>query len=149
MNLFDRISADIKSAMLTKDKVRLETLRGVKKVFLEAKTAPGSDGELSDDNALKILVKMVKQRKESAQIYNEQNRPELAQDELAQAAVIEEYLPKQLSDAELTEALKAIIAQVGATSAKEMGKVMGVASKQLAGKAEGRAISAKVKELLS
>ncbi len=149
MNLFDRISADIKSAMLAKDKVRLETLRGVKKEFLEAKTAPGSDGELSDDNALKILVKMVKQRKESAQIYNEQNRPELAQDELAQAAVIEEYLPKQLSDAELTEALKAIIAQVGATSAKEMGKVMGVASKQLAGKAEGRAISAKVKELLS
>lgn len=149
MNLFDRISADIKSAMLAKDKVRLETLRGVKKEFLEAKTAPGSDGELSDDTALKILVKMVKQRKESAQIYNEQNRPELAQDELAQAAVIEEYLPKQLSDAELTEALKAIIAQVGATSAKEMGKVMGVASKQLAGKAEGRAISAKVKELLS
>lgn len=149
MNLFDRISADIKSAMLAKDKVRLETLRGVKKEFLEAKTASGSDGELSDDNALKILVKMVKQRKESAQIYNEQNRPELAQDELAQAAVIEEYLPKQLSDAELTEALKAIIAQVGATSAKEMGKVMGVASKQLAGKAEGRAISAKVKELLS
>lgn len=149
MNLFDRISADIKSAMLAKDKVRLETLRGVKKEFLEAKTAPGSDGELSDDNALKILVKMVKQRKESAQIYNEQNRPELAQDELAQAAVIEEYLPKQLSDAELTEALKAIIAQVGATSTKEMGKVMGVASKQLAGKAEGRAISAKVKELLS
>ncbi len=149
MNLFDRISADIKSAMLAKDKVRLETLRGVKKEFLEAKTAPGSDGELSDDNALKILVKMVKQRKESAQIYNEQNRPELAQDELAQAAVIEEYLPKQLSDAELTEALKAIIAQVGATSAKEMGKVMGVASKQLAGKAEVRAISAKVKELLS
>lgn len=149
MNLFDRISADIKSAMLAKDKVRLETLRGVKKEFLEAKTAPGSDGELSDDNAIKILVKMVKQRKESAQIYNEQNRPELAQDELAQAAVIEEYLPKQLSDEELTEALKAIIAQVGATSAKEMGKVMGVASKQLAGKAEGRAISAKVKELLS
>lgn len=149
MNLFDRISADIKSAMLAKDKVRLETLRGVKKEFLEAKTAPGSDGELSDDNALKILVKMVKQRKESAQIYNEQNRPELAQDELSQAAVIEEYLPKQLSDEELTEALKAIIAQVGATSAKEMGKVMGVASKQLAGKAEGKAISAKVKELLS
>lgn len=149
MNLFDRISADIKSAMLAKDKVRLETLRGVKKEFLEAKTAPGSDGELSDDAALKILVKMVKQRKESAQIYNEQNRPELAQDELAQAAVIEEYLPKQLTDEELTEALKAIIAQVGATSAKEMGKVMGVASKQLAGKAEGKAISAKVKELIS
>lgn len=149
MNLFDRISADIKSAMLAKDKVRLETLRGVKKEFLEAKTAPGSDGELSDDAALKILVKMVKQRKESAQIYNEQNRPELAQDELAQAAVIEEYLPKQLTDEELTEALKAIIVQVGATSAKEMGKVMGVASKQLAGKAEGKAISAKVKELLS
>ena len=147
MNLFDQVSSDIKAAMLAKDKVRLETLRGIKKEFLEAKTAKGGNGELADDAATKILVKMVKQRKETAAIYTEQNRPELAQNELAEAAVIEEYLPKQMSEEELTEALKAIIAQVGASSAKDMGKVMGVASKQLAGKAEGRTISAKVKEL--
>lgn len=149
MDLFDTVSADIKSAMLAKDRVRLETLRGVKKEFLEAKTAPGADGTLTDDNAVKIMMKMVKQRKESAEIYTQQNRPELAQEELAQAAVIEEYLPKQLSEAELTAELQKIISQVGATSAKEMGRVMGVASKALAGRAEGRAISAKVKELLS
>ena len=147
MNLFDQVSSDIKAAMLAKDKVRLETLRGIKKEFLEAKTAKGGNGELADDAATKILVKMVKQRKETAAIYTEQNRPELAQNELAEAAVIEGYLPKQMSEEELTEALKAIIAQVGASSAKDMGKVMGVASKQLAGKAEGRTISAKVKEL--
>ena len=148
MSLFDQVSNYIKSAMLAKDKVRLEALRGIKKEFLEAKTAKGADGELSDDTAMKILVKMVKQRKESAQIYTEQNRPDLAEPELAEAAVIETYLPKQMDEAELTEALKAIIAEVGATSAKEMGKVMGVASKRLAGLADGRAISAKVKELL-
>ena len=148
MSLFDQVSNDIKSAMLAKYKVRLEALRGIKKEFLEAKTAKGADGELSDDTAMKILVKMVKQRKESAQIYTEQNRPDLAEPELAEAAVIETYLPKQMDEAELTEALKAIIAEVGATSAKEMGKVMGVASKRLAGLADGRAISAKVKELL-
>ncbi|MDE5821446.1 MAG: GatB/YqeY domain-containing protein [Paramuribaculum sp.] len=149
MDLFEKISADIKAAMLAKDKVRLETLRGIKKEFLEAKTAKGADGELSDDTAVKIMSKMVKQRRETAEIYNSQNRPELAENELAEAAVIEEYLPKQLSEAELEDELKAIIAQTGATSAKEMGKVMGVASKALAGKADGRAISAKVKELLS
>ena len=149
MELFDQISADIKSAMLAKDRVRLDTLRGVKKEFLEAKTAPGADGNLSNDTATKILVKMVKQRKESAQIYEGQNRPELAAEELAQAAIIEEYLPKQLTEEELTAELKALIARVGATSAKEMGKVMGVASKELAGRAEGKAISAKVKELLA
>lgn len=149
MSLFDKVSGDIKAAMLARDKVRLEALRGIKKEFIEAKTAKGSDGELSDDNAMKILVKMVKQRKESASIYNEQNRPELAQEELAQAAVIEEYLPKQMSEEELTAALKEIIARVGATSPKEMGKVMGVASKELAGKAEGKAISTKVRELLA
>ena len=149
MNLFDQVSSDIKAAMLAKDKVRLETLRGIKKEFLEAKTAKGGNGELADDAATKILVKMVKQRKETAAIYTEQNRPELAQNELAEAAVIEEYLPKQMSEEELTEALKAIIAILGASSAKDMGKVMGVASKQLAGKAEGRTISAKVKELLA
>ena len=149
MNLFDQVSNDIKSAMLAKDKVRLEALRGIKKEFLEAKTAKGADGELTDDMAMKILAKMVKQRKESAQIYTEQNRPDLAEPELAEAAVIETYLPKQMNEEELTEALKAIIDQVGATTPQEMGKVMGVATKQLAGRADGRAISAKVKELLA
>lgn len=149
MNLFDKVSDDIKTAMLARDKVRLEALRGIKKEFLEAKTAKGGDGELSDDAALKILAKMVKQRKESASIYTEQNREDLAGEELAQAAIIEEYLPKQLSEEELTAALKEIIARVGATSAKEMGKVMGTATKELAGKAEGKAISAKVRELLA
>lgn len=149
MNLFDKVSGDIKTAMLARDKVRLEALRGIKKEFLEAKTAKGGDGELSDDAALKILAKMVKQRKESASIYTEQNREDLAGEELAQAAIIEEYLPKQLSEEELTAALNEIIARVGATSAKEMGKVMGTATKELAGKAEGKAISAKVRELLA
>lgn len=149
MNLFDQVSNDLKSAMLAKDKVKLEALRGIKKEFLEAKTAKGANGELSDEVAMKILAKMVKQRKESAQIYTEQNRPDLAEPELAEAAVIETYLPKQMTEEELTEALKAIIAQVGATTPQEMGKVMGVATKQLAGRADGRAISAKVKELLA
>lgn len=149
MNLFDKVSGDIKTAMLARDKVRLEALRGIKKEFLEAKTAKGGDGELSDDAALKILAKMVKQRKESASIYTEQNREDLAGEELAQAAIIEECLPKQLSEEELTAVLKEIIARVGATSAKEMGKVMGTATKELAGKAEGKAISAKVRELLA
>ena len=148
MNLFDQISEDIKKAMLARDKVRLEALRGVKKEFLEAKTAKGAGGELTDEAALKILVKMVKQRKESAAIYKENNRPELAENELAEAAVIEEYLPKQLTPEELEAELKEIIAQVGAEGPKDMGKVMGIASKQLSGRAEGRAISAKVKELL-
>lgn len=149
MSLFDEISSGIAAAMKARDKVRLETLRAIKKDFLEAKTAPGSNGELTDDAALKIIAKLVKQRKDTAVIYQENNRPELAANELAEAAIMEEYLPKQLSDDELAEALKAIIAQVGATSAKDMGKVMGVATKALAGKAEGRAISAKVKELLA
>ena len=149
MDLFETISADIKKAMLAREKVRLEALRGIKKEFLEAKTAKGAEGGLSDDAAIKILVKMAKQRHESARIYQEQSRPELAENELAEAAVIEEYLPKQLSDEELTAELKDIIAQVGATSAKEMGKVMGVATKALAGRAHGRAIQAKVKELLA
>ncbi len=149
MDLFDKISADIKAAMLAREKVRLETLRGIKKEFLEAKTAKGGDGTLSDEAATKILVKMAKQRKETAAIYDEQNRMDLRDNELAEAAVIEEYLPKQLTDEELTAELKKIIAEVGATSAKEMGRVMGVASKALAGRADGRAISAKVKELLS
>ncbi len=149
MNLFDQISEDIKKAMLARDKVRLEALRGAKKEFLEAKTAPGANGELSDENATKIIVKMVKQRKESARIYTENNRPELAEGELAEAAVLEEYLPKQLTAEELEAELKAIVAEVGAAGPRDMGKVMGVASKRLAGRAEGRAISETVKKLLN
>ena len=118
MDLFDKISDDIKKAMLARDAVRLESLRGIKKEFLEAKTAKGSDGTLPDEKAVQILSKMIKQRKESAEIYTQQNRPELAEGELAQAAVIEEYMPKQLSDEELTTALREIIARVGATSPK-------------------------------
>ena len=135
--------------MLAKDKVRLEALRGVKKEFLEAKTAKGASDELSDEVATTILQKMVKQRKETALIYREQNRSELAENELAEAVVIEKYLPQQMSDAELETAVSAIIAQVGATGAQDMGKVMGVATKQLAGKTEGRLISEKVKALLN
>jgi hypothetical protein len=149
MNLFDQVSEDIKKAMLAREKVRLEALRGAKKEFLEAKTAKGANGELTDETAIKIIVKMVKQRKESAQIYSDNNRPELAENELAEAAVLEEYLPKQLTGEELDAELRAIIAETRATGPKEMGKVMGVASKRLAGRAEGRAISEAVKRLLN
>ena len=148
MEMFDRISNDIKDAMKAKDKVRLETLRNIKKVFLEAKTAPGANDTLTDDAAIKIMQKLVKQGKDSAALYNEQGRADLAEAELAQVAVIETYLPKQMSAEELEAALKDIIAEVGAEGPKDMGKVMGTATKKLAGLAEGRAISAKVKELL-
>ena len=147
--LFDKVSGDIKTAMLARDKVSLEALRGMKKEFLEAKTAKGSDGNLLDEVAVKIIQKMVKQRKESAQIYAEQNRPELAENELAEATVIEKYLPTQMSDAELEASVASVIVQVGANGPQDMGKVMGVASKQLAGKTEGRLISEKVKYLLA
>ena len=146
--LFDQISEDIKNAMKAKDKVALETLRNIKKVFLEAKTAPGANDTLTDDAAMKIMQKLVKQGKDSATLYAEQGRADLAEAELAQVAVIETYLPKQMSAEELEAALKAIIAEVGAEGPKDMGKVMGTATKKLAGLAEGRAISAKVKELL-
>ena len=149
MNLFDRVSEDIKKAMLARDTQALEALRGIKKEFLEAKTAKGSDGNLSDEKAVAILAKMVKQRKESAEIYTQQNRPELAAVEMAQAEVIERYMASRLSSEELTAKVQEIIDRVGATSPKEMGKVMGVASKELAGRADGREISAKVKELLN
>ena len=148
MNLFDQVSEDIKKAMLAKDKVRLEALRGVKKEFIEAKTAKGASGELDEATAVKILRKMVKQRKESAEIFSTQGRPELAENELAEVKVLEVYLPQQMSVEELREALKKIIAEVGAQSPADMGKVMGAASKQLAGLAEGRAISEQVKALL-
>ena len=145
MDLFDVISNDIKEAMKAKDKVKLETLRNVKKFFLEATTAPGANDTLTDDAALKIMQKLVKQGKDSAAIYQGQGRADLAEAELAQVAVLEAYLPKQMSNEELEAALKEIIAEVGAAGPQDMGKVMGVATKKLAGKAEGRAISAKVK----
>lgn len=147
--LFEQISADIVTAMKSRDKVSLEALRNVKKYFLEAKTAPGANDELTDEAATKIIQKLVKQGKDSAAIYERQNRADLAEAELAQVAVMEKYLPKALTDEELTAALRNIIAETGAAGPKDMGKVMGVATKQLAGKAEGRAISAKVKELLN
>ncbi|MCF0199381.1 MAG: GatB/YqeY domain-containing protein [Bacteroidaceae bacterium] len=146
--LFDDISKDIVAAMKAKDKVRLDALRNIKKYFLEAKTAPGAP-EFTDEVGLKIIAKMAKQGKDAAEIFAQQNRPDLAEGELAQVAVLEEYLPKQLTPEELRAALQTIIAEVGATSAKDMGRVMGTATKQLAGKAEGRAISAMVQELLA
>lgn len=149
MSLFDQVSKDIVAAMKAKDKVRLEALRNIKKFFIEAKTAPGANDTLDDAVALKILAKLAKQGRDTAALYHEQNRPNLAEEEEAQAKVIEEYLPKALTPEELEAEVKAIIAQVGATSAKDMGKVMGVASKQLAGRADGRAISTLVKQLLA
>lgn len=149
MSLFDQVSKDIVAAMKAKDKVRLEALRNIKKFFIEAKTAPGANDTLDDAVALKILAKLAKQGRDTAALYHEQNRPDLAEEEEAQVKVIEEYLPKALTPEELETEVKAIIAQVGATSAKDMGKVMGVASKQLAGRADGRAISTLVKQLLA
>ena len=149
MELFEKVSKDIVAAMKAKDKVTLEALRNIKKVFIEAKTAPGANDTLDDAAALKILQKLAKQGHDSADLYTQQNRPDLAEAEMAQVKVIESYLPKALSAEEIEAAVKEIIAQTGATGIKEMGKVMGVASKQLAGKADGKAISDIVKKLLA
>ena len=149
MDLFEKISADIKSAMLAREKTRLEALRNVKKYFLEAKTAPGANDTLTDEAALKIIQKLVKQGKDSAQIYTEQNRPDLAEVELGQVHVLEAYLPMQLSTEELDNELRAIITTIGASGPQDMGRVMGVATKALSGKAEGRAISEAVRRLLA
>lgn len=149
MNLYDTISNDIKEAMKAKDKVALDTLRNIKKVLLEAKTAPGADDTVSDETAIKLIQKLAKQGKESAELFRSQNREELANEELAQVAIMEKYLPKQMSEEEITNALREIIASVGACKPQDMGKVMGVATKQLAGKADGKIISAIVKQLLS
>lgn len=148
MTLFDQISEDIKAAMKARDKVRLETLRNIKKVFIEAKTAPGAHDELDDAAALKIIQKLAKQGRETARTYTDNSRQDLADEELAQVAVMEAYLPKQLSPEKIEKAVKDIIAQTGATSMKDMGKVMGMAGKLLAGKADGKAISTIVKQLL-
>lgn len=149
MTLFDQISEDIKAAMKARDKVRLETLRNIKKVFLEAKTAPGANDTLEDADALKILQKLAKQGRETAQTYIDNNRQDLADEELAQAKVIEEYLPKPLTEEEIEKEVKDIIAQTGAQGMKDMGKIMGMASKKMAGRADGRAISTIVKKLLA
>lgn len=147
--LFEQISNDIKEAMKARDKVCLETLRNIKKVFIEAKTAPGANDTLEDADALKLLSKLAKQGKESAATYVQQNRQDLADAELAQVAVIEEYLPKAMTEDEIEAAVKEIIAATGAQGMKDMGKVMGVASKQMAGRADGRVISGIVKKLLA
>ena len=149
MTLFEQVSKDIVAAMKAKDKVALEALRNIKKVFIEAKTAPGANDTLEDAAALKILQKLAKQGHDSATLYAGQNRQDLADAELAQVAVIESYLPKPMSEAEIEAAVREIIARTGASGIREMGKVMGTATKELAGKAEGKAISAKVRELLA
>lgn len=147
--LFEKISGDIAAAMKAKDKVRLMALRTVKKYFLEAKTAPGANDELTDETALKILAKLCKQGKDTAEIYKVQSRPDLAEEELAQVAVMEEYLPKPLTEDEIRAEVQAIISETGAAGMKDMGRVMGAATKKLMGRAEGKTISGIVKELLS
>lgn len=149
MTLFDQVSKDIIESMKAKDKVRLEALRNIKKVFIEAKTAPGANDTLEDAAALKILQKLAKQGHDSADLYTTQHRQDLADAELAQVKVIEGYLPKQMSAEEIETVVKDIIAQTGASGMKDMGKVMGTASKQLAGKADGKTISDIVKRLLA
>ncbi len=149
MTLFEQINNDIKEAMKAREKEKLEALRGIKKVMLEAKTAKGAGDELSDEEAIKIISKLAKQGSDSAKIYKEQGRDDLYEQEMVQVAVYENYLPAKMSDAELEAAVKAIIDEVGAGSMKDMGKVMGIASKKLAGKADGKDISVKVKALLA
>ena len=148
MSLEQQISKGIMEATKAKEPVRLQTLRNIKKYIIEAKTAGTEIAELPDADVVKIIAKLAKQGSDSAEIYRQQNRADLAEEELAQVAVMQEFLPRQLSPEELTEAVRAVIAEVGATSVKEMGKVMGVASKRLAGQADGKDTSAKVRELL-
>ena len=149
MSLFDLICSDIIVAMKAREKEKLEALRGIKKVMIEAKSAAGATGELSDQESLKIIQKLAKQGTDAATIYKEQGRDDLYQQEIFQVKVFETYLPVKMSDAELAEAIQAIITEVGAAGMKDMGKVMGIASKKLAGLADGKDISDKVKALLS
>lgn len=148
MELFDRISEDIKSAMKAKDRVALDTLRNVKKLFLEAKTAPGANDTLSDADALKLIQKLVKQGRDAADIYQQQGRADLAEAELAQVRVMEAYLPRPLTPEELDEQLRRIISEVGAVGPSDMGRVMSAATAALAGRADGRTISTRVRQLL-
>ncbi|MCZ2223616.1 MAG: GatB/YqeY domain-containing protein [Chitinophagales bacterium] len=148
MSLETQIMAEMKEAMKAKDEAVLRGLRAIKAEIIKAKTEPGANGQITEDGELKLLQKLVKQRKDSLEIYTQQNRADLAQKEQEEISIIEKFLPKQLSEAELEEILKTIITSVGASSAADMGKVMGVATKQLAGKADGKTISASVKKLL-
>jgi uncharacterized protein YqeY len=148
MSLADKISADLITAMKAKDKLALEAIRAAKTAFVLARSEKGADSILTSEEELKIIQKLVKQRRESAVIYKEQNRPDLYEKEVAEADVLEKYLPAKITDEELTAVVREIIIRVGAKTAADMGKVMGVASKELAGKADGRDISAKVKQLL-
>jgi len=149
MSLAEKINDDIKRTMLARDSRKLEALRAIKAALLIAKTGKdASSGEIPEDIEMQLLQRLVKQRKESAEVYKAQNRPDLAEEELFQSAIIEAYLPEQMSPDELNSIVKTIIAQVGATSIKDMGKVMGLASKQLAGKADNKTISLVIKDLL-
>ncbi|MCG6187906.1 GatB/YqeY domain-containing protein [Maribellus maritimus] len=148
MTIFEQINDDIKTAMKAREKEKLEALRNIKKVMLEAKTSKGAGAELTDEEALKIISKLAKQGSDSAVIYKEQGRQELHDQEMVQVAVYESYLPAKMSEEELTFVVKAIIEKTGASSMKDMGKVMGLASKELAGKADGKEIADKVKRLL-
>jgi len=149
MSLFEQINADIKAAMLARDKVRLEAVRNIKKALIEAKTAKSGQEELPDETSLKIIAKLTKQGKDSADIYKEQNRQDLYEQEMEQVKIFEAYLPAKMSDEELTAAVQAIILELGADSMKDMGKVMGAANAKLAGSADGKDIASKVKSLLS
>lgn len=149
MSLEQKIMTDLKTAMLAKDEVGLRSLRAIKAAIIVAKTAEGAKGEIPEEEETKLLQKLVKSRKDSLEIFQQQNRPELAKKEEEEIAVIEKFLPQQMTADEVKEALAAIITSVGASSPADMGKVMGVATKQLAGKAEGKMISTLVKELLS
>lgn len=149
MSLEQKIMTDLKAAMLAKDEAGLRSLRAVKAAILLAKTSEGSTGELKEEDEIKLLQKLVKQRKDSLEIFQQQNRSDLARKEEEEIAVIEKFLPKQMSQEELREEIAKIISTTGASSPADMGKVMGVATKQLAGKADGKAISALVKELLA
>ncbi len=149
MSLFEQINEDLKAAMKAREKEKLEALRNIKKVMIETRAAKGAGSEITDDESLKIIAKLAKQGTDSAAIYKEQGRDELYNQEMAQVAVYETYLPEKISGEALEKAVKAIIEKTGASSIKDMGKVMGMASKELAGKAEGSDIAAKVRQLLA
>ncbi len=149
MNLEQKIMAELKTAMLAKDEKAVRSLRAVKAAIIEGKTAAGAGGAITEDDEMKILQRMVKQRKDSLEIYKEQNRTDLAQKEQEEIDVIEKFLPKQMDDEELKQAVSEIITRVGAAGPGDMGKVMGAATKELAGKADGKRISAMVKDQLN
>jgi uncharacterized protein len=149
MTIFEQVSAGIIAAMKSREKEKLEALRNLKKYLIEARTVKGAGAELTDEESLKVIQKLVKQGKDSAAIYAQQNRNDLYEEEMSQVSVLENFLPKALTAEELSAALADIIQRTGATSLKEMGKVIGIASKELAGKAEGKDIAARVREMLS